>query len=160
MPLCEHAVELIRANLEALGNGERVRIQVIGRITDNQLRDLNRMRAMRGLPAIEDGEVLFLGRHLYKSRITQQEYTIEDVISQILSAMSSESVCNSATSIRSTVLRDDGYGNRVKDKAVFECTDRRPRIELNSVIPEGDVIKPRDARAKNQSRSEAALVNP
>jgi hypothetical protein len=38
--------------------------------------------------------------------------------------------------------RDDGYGNQVFDRAVFEMTAKKPRAELYSVIPKGDKLKP------------------
>jgi hypothetical protein len=63
---------------------------------------------------------------------------------QIASAMDSSSKCNSATSLQRIRVREDGYGNRVLDKAVFECTSRRPKLELLSVIPAGDKVKPID----------------
>ena len=44
--------------------------------------------------------------------------------------------------LESCVERDDGYGNRVIDWAVLECSMRFPRPELYSVIPKGDNIKP------------------
>ena len=46
------------------------------------------------------------------------------------------------TILRSVVLRPDGYGNQVRDRGVFELTHHKPRIELFSVIPRGDLISP------------------
>jgi hypothetical protein len=38
--------------------------------------------------------------------------------------------------------RPAGYGNIVHDRAIFECTQRKPRAELFSVFPKGDTRKP------------------
>jgi hypothetical protein len=42
----------------------------------------------------------------------------------------------------STKERDDGYGNKILDEAVLECSMRFPRPELYSIIPKGDQKKP------------------
>lgn len=51
--------------------------------------------------------------------------------------------------------RDDGYGNKVRDKAVLECSIRHPRPELYSVVATGDKIKP-VALAEGRHKSKRA----
>ncbi|OAU96701.1 hypothetical protein AO385_0014 [Moraxella catarrhalis] len=46
------------------------------------------------------------------------------------------------TAIQSITPRNDGYGNLVTDRAIFELTAKKPRAELFSVIPKGDNNKP------------------
>ncbi len=93
MPLHQNAIGLIHSNLEVLQRGERVKPIVIGTLTDVQLRVINHERAARThpLPPVI-AEVLFMGRHIYKSRIERDGYTIDDVLIQIESAMDSGSV--------------------------------------------------------------------
>ncbi|MGO9127961.1 MAG: hypothetical protein ACLP6G_24110 [Terriglobales bacterium] len=72
-------------------------------------------------------------------------YTIEDVIQQITSAMDEKAVVqvsSKMTLLKNETAREDGYGNWVTDKAIFECTSRHPRPELFSVIPAGDKTRP------------------
>jgi len=92
-----------------------------------------------------NAEVVFIGKHIYQSRVAKDGYAIEDVIDQISNAMHSESVVldtSKMTAMENPNLRADRYGNMVKDRAVFECTVRHPRPELFSVVPRGDLIKP------------------
>jgi hypothetical protein len=113
-------------------------------LTQQQLADINKHRAAQGLNPIR-AEVVFIGRHIYQSRIEKDGYTIDDVIEQISHAMQSNSwVLDTIkmTAMENPNLRADRYGNKVKDRAVFECTARHPRPELFSVIPKGDLIKP------------------
>lgn len=67
MPLYDNALYLIRANLEEIQRGGRVRAVVIGRLTDAQHKAVNEDRAAAGLPALEDPEVMFIGKHIYDS---------------------------------------------------------------------------------------------
>ena len=46
------------------------------------------------------------------------------------------------TTLENPLGRADGYGNTVHDRAVFECTTKKPRAELFSVMPKGDSRKP------------------
>lgn len=154
MPLHENAAELIRAHLEQFSPTERVRVKaiVIGDLTETQLATLNDYQDAEHLPR-STGEVLFHGWHIYKSRVLRDGYQIEDVIDQITSAMSSNSIVeasNYMTSMENPVPRADRYGNRVHDKAVLECMARHPRPELYSVIPKGDVTKPPKTNGANQ----------
>jgi hypothetical protein len=144
MPLLPDAIEKIRANLEQVRDGQKPKLVVIGRLTQAQMDAINARRAEQGLLPIVD-EVVFIGKHVYRSRITGNLYTIEDVIEQICSAMRYEATVvhdGFMTGLESPSLRADRYGNQVVDRVVFECTSKHPRPELFSVIPKGDKIKP------------------
>jgi hypothetical protein len=150
MPLYENAFDLMRANFARIAQGGKPQGVIIGTLTAEQLNTLNRMRAAHrpSLPPVT-GEVLFYGRHLYGSRVDRDGYTVEDVLDQIASAMSADSVL--APHPHSTVLqnprsRADHYGNSVRDLAVLECTAHYPRPELFSVMPKGDKNKPKTKR--------------
>src|ERR1035438_6668208 len=144
MPLYDNAEKLIRGALSAPARGKKAHYVVIGYLTDAQLIAINAYRQQRKFEPIEQ-EVVFRGQHLYDSRIRDDGYTVEDVLKQIARALSSEACYVRSTKM--TVLqyptrRDDGYGNRVKDEAVLDCTNRYPKAELFSVIPRGDFNKP------------------
>ncbi len=145
MPLHPHSLELIRANLLLIAAGERASVVSIGRLTPVQHAEVNAHRAREGMPALQEPEILFLGRHLYNSR-NKDGYTIDDMIAQIVSALSEASEVvptQKMTGLRNPVPRPDGYGNQVHDVAILELTARRPKAELFSVIPRGDTNKPR-----------------
>lgn len=144
MPLNNDAERLIRANLEAIKNGGRGRLVVIGTLTPRQLEDLNAAQAKRGFEPM-NSEVVFIGRHSYVSRCDGDGYTIEDVIQQITWAMHESALIYTAVkmnALKSQRPRNDGYGNQILDKAVLECTGKYPNPELFSVIPIGDKNKP------------------
>lgn len=146
MPLYPNAEYLIRANLNEIAHGRRVRAVPIGCFTDLQIHTINAQKESRGLPPIEDPEIVFLGRHAYESRALRDGYTIEDMVTQIACALASSAIATVSprmTSIRSTELRSDGYGNEVLDEAIFELTARKPKAELYSVVPKGDRKKPK-----------------
>jgi len=82
MPLSNEACRLIRANLEDLQSGKRARLVVIGTLTEAQLGGINQQRQGPNHPPIV-AEIVFVGHHVYKSRIRGDGYTIEDVIQQI-----------------------------------------------------------------------------
>ena len=145
MPLYNDGLYLIRANLEEIQRGGRVRAVAIGRLTDAQYEALNQHRAAAGLPPLEDPEIVFMGKHMYASRVTRDNYTIDDVILQITSALAADAVVmptTSMTALEGAERRDDGYGNMVRDRAILELTQRKPRAELYSVMPKGDTNKP------------------
>jgi L-fucose mutarotase/ribose pyranase (RbsD/FucU family) len=105
--------------------------------------------------------VVFIGKHIYQNRIAKDGYTIEDVIDQITSAMHPDSLVldtSKMTAMENPDLREDRYGNKVRDRAVFECTVRHPRPELFSVIPRGDLIKPQ--KRKGHSTVEWPFAKP
>ena len=146
MPLYNGARALIRANLEQFQPRVKARVRgaAIGALTDVQLDAINHNRQAKGLPLIS-GEVLFIGWHVYKSRILRDGYRIVDVVDRIESAMSSGSVVlgpKHMTAIENPTARADAYGNMVRDRAILECTTHHPRPELFSVVPKGDTIKP------------------
>ncbi len=146
MPLYDNALYLIRGNLEEIQRGGKARAVPIGRLTHAQHGMVNAHRAAANLPPLEDPEVVFIGQHTYDSRILRDNYTIDDVIGQIASALASDAVVMphaKMTALESATPREDGYGNRVRDRAVLELTQRKPRAELYSVIPKGDANKPR-----------------
>jgi hypothetical protein len=156
MPLYANAVDLIRANFEQISQGRKVKAIPIGTLTERQLGAINQSRQSRlnPLPAII-AEVLFIGQHIYNSRVVRDGYTIDDVVDQIVSAMDSRSVfipTSRAATIQNHQKRVDCYGNTVQDMAVFECTAKHPRPELFSVIAKGDTApnlmraKPKDER--------------
>ena len=87
-----------------------------------------------------------IGKHIYRSRVVKDGYTIEDVIDQITNAMQSDAAVldtKKMTAMQKPKMRADRYGNQVKDRVIFECTSRHPRPELFAVVPKGDLIKPK-----------------
>lgn len=145
MPLYENAKYLIRANLEECARGGRVRAVVIGHFTPAQHEAINTYRTAVNLPRLESPEIVLIGSHLYRSRVTRDGYTIDDVMLQIECALANTAIVlptPKMTATRSVTLRVDGYGNNILDEAVYELTQRKPRAELFSVVPKGDKIKP------------------
>jgi hypothetical protein len=145
MPLLSDARTRIRVNLEVLQHGGKVHLVVIGSLTAQQLAGINGMRKSHGHPPI-NAEVVFVGSHIYKSRIVGDGYSIDDVIDQIASGMDGAAVpltSRKMTAMENPNLRTDRYGNSVRDRVVFECSVRHPRPELFSVIPKGDFTKPK-----------------
>jgi hypothetical protein len=135
----------LRQQLEQNRVRQAIRVVPIGTLTIAQITAINVVRANERLrPIIE--EVVFFGRHIYKRRIVDDGYTIEDVIDQISSAMDRVSVVLAdlapMTIMENPNPRADRYSNFVRDRAVFECSTRHPRPELFSVIPKGDLRKP------------------
>ncbi|MGX5723308.1 hypothetical protein [Shinella zoogloeoides] len=144
MPLYKDAEKAIAENLLRLSLGERAPMIAIGHFTEVQFAELNVQRAAVGLHLLEDNEILFIGRHLYESR-SRDGYTRDDMIEQILSAVSPTSVSFTSEIVTFTQNpnpRSDGYGNMVNDRAVFEMTKKKPKAELYSVMPKGDQNKP------------------
>jgi hypothetical protein len=146
MPLYENAAELIRANLGQFRPDVKIKVKAvaIGTLSDAQLAAIHVKQAADGFPLII-AEVLFIGWHTYKSRVLRDRYSIEDVIDQITSAMSNDSVVledEYMTTMQNPNARQDRLGNQVNDRVVFECMARHPRPELLTVMPKGDWIKP------------------
>ncbi|MBU6489904.1 MAG: hypothetical protein KGQ57_19100 [Burkholderiales bacterium] len=155
MPLYPDIEDDICMHLRRVADGERVKPIAIGRLTDDQHRTIAKLRLSVGLPGLDEPEILLLGRHMHRSRIVQDLYTIEDVLSQIRSALAETSIVHGAakmTTVQSTVLRDDGYGAMVRDEAVLELYARKPRAELFSVIPKGDVSPAKRAKSQAQKK--------
>jgi hypothetical protein len=146
MPLNPAARQILQATFKLLSEGERPKVVTIGYLTDAQFSAINSKRMAQGLHELESKEIVFLGRHLYNSRIVKDGYTINDVCDQIESALSSDSMVIATlkmTALRNEAERADRYGNAIKDEAVLELTQRRPKAELFSVIPKGDRNKPK-----------------
>jgi len=143
VPLYDDIKPRLRAHLESIRCGDRVPVIVIGELTDLQFEEIRSMQHNEGFPLLESKEILYLGKHNYKSR-SKDNYSIDDMILQIESALSSDSIVsmNRGTVLENPHPRIDGYGNSVNDKAVLEMTSRRPKAELFSVMPKGDHIKP------------------
>lgn len=145
MPLYDNAIDTIRTNLEQLQNGERPKFVAIGYFTDEQFAQINEFRLANDLHPLEQNEILYMGRHHYQSRVEKDGYKISDLIQQIENALSENSqviMAQRMTAIQNQNPRNDGYGNVVNDRAIFELTNKKPRAELFSVIPKGDNIKP------------------
>jgi hypothetical protein len=71
----------------------------------------------------------------------KQGYEIDEIMEQIISAMSAESrvvECYYMRAIQNPNPRTDRKGNAVNDRAIFECTKKFPNFELFSVVPKGD----------------------
>jgi len=150
MSLLVNASALIRANLEEVARGRKAHSVVIGSFTAEQFAMLNQLKAAAQLPELESPEIVFIGSHVYQSRVQRDGYTIDDVILQIQHAMAVSAKVQSTvrmTALKSTARRKDGYGNEVLDEAVFELTQRKPRAELYSVIPKGDRVLPKNVRS-------------
>lgn len=146
MTLYPNAAQLITENLNALAKGERAKFVAIGNFTEQQFQEINAYRISNGLPPLEQNEILYMGRHHYESRVVRDGYNIADILLQIQSALSESSVVvmnARMTAIENQTPRDDGYGNQVTDRAIFELTSKKPRAELFSTIPRGDTTKPK-----------------
>lgn len=139
MPLFADGLRKIERNLRAIARGERVSPVKIGRFTDDQLTCINQLRNDESFAPI-DPVILFIGKHLFKSRCEKDGYTIEEVLVQISSVFVDEAEVleGLSTVLRSRAVRIDFRGCLVRDEAVFECTQRHPHAELLSVIPKGD----------------------
>jgi len=139
----------MRINLERIRDGEYPKRIVIGTLTPTQLAAINAHKLKQDLPPIIE-EIIFIGRHIYESRIEQDGYTIEDVLDQIYSGMESDSAIveeGLMTGMRNPTKRADRYGNQVNDVVVFECSRFHPHPELYGAIPKGDMIKPKMKKA-------------
>ena len=144
VPLYDDACERIKRQLEQIANGHRVPVIEIGYLTFQQHQHVRELHRDAGLADVEQPEIVYVGRHHFASR-TKQGYTIEDMVLQIEACTDANAevlMSRGMTLLRSVILRPDGYGNRVRDRGVFELTHHKPRIELFSVIPRGDLISP------------------
>jgi len=150
VPLYDYIKPRLRAHLEAIKRDERVPVIVIGELTDDQFECIRRMQENEGLTLLESKEILYMGKHNYNSR-SKENYSIEDMILQIESALSADSIVSMrrGTTLENPHPRVDGYGNSVNDRAVLEMTKRKPKTELFSVMPKGDNNKPQAAGSDN-----------
>jgi hypothetical protein len=144
LPLYDGMEVTLREQLECLAKGDKVPMKVIARFSDVQFAAINAGRAALDLHVLEQNEIVFIGRHLHTIR-SKDGYQIEDIVKQIVSALSEDALAEIQTHVscmQNPSARDDGYGNQVFDRAVFEMTAKKPRAELYSVIPKGDKVKP------------------
>jgi hypothetical protein len=149
LPINPEAEAAIRLQLARLGAGEHVPLIVIGSFTERQFAAINESRVAADLHELAQNEIVFIGRHLHKSR-RNDGYSVEDIAAQIISALCEEAEAQldkMASCTQNPNPRDDGYGNKVHDRAVFEMTAKKPRAELFSVIPKGDTNKPKKKAA-------------
>jgi hypothetical protein len=119
MPLYANALYLSRSNLEEIQRGGKARAVAVGRLTDAQHEAVNAHRAAANLPPLEDPEIVFIGKHVFDSRIVGDNYTIEDVVAQIASALAADAIVmanTKMTALDSVARREDGYGNMVRDR--------------------------------------------
>lgn len=140
MPLYQNAIGLIRLNLEMIQAGEKPKVVSVGYLTEVQHQAINQIRQAEGKPLLAEPLVIFMGRHLYNSR-SADGYTVDDMLAMIESAMSSDALAHAThtlTGILNHNIREDAYGNKITDLAVFELYAKRPKAELYSVIPKGD----------------------
>lgn len=144
MPLYPDAKARMRANLQAIKEGRKVRNVSIGTLTDAQRQAINEQRLLDDLPPIA-AEILFVGVHVYRSRVLKDGYEFEDVIDEAESALSAASeviITPYMTAMQNPRPRADRLGNQVHDRAILECTRYRPNAELFSLQPKGDRIRP------------------
>ena len=90
----------------------------IGELSKNQLDSLNEQRKKAGFDPL-NGLVFFVGKHVHKSRVLGDCYTVEDIIDQIKSAFSEASTAHLSpkmSSLRNPIARGDKYGNQVHDE--------------------------------------------
>jgi hypothetical protein len=141
MPLHADGKARILLQLQRLERGEQVSVVEIGRLSDEQFAALCRLKAELDHPIPESPELVYKGKHHFDSRVVRDGYQIEDLALQIESALAFDSVIEierHMTAIVSVHLRDDGYGNMVKDRVILELQQRKPRGEVYSAIPKGD----------------------
>lgn len=140
MPLNPTAKDAIRANLERVAKGEKPKPIDIGELTPTQFAEINAYRSEHGLPALVSAVVCYVGKHHWEGR-SLQGYSIEEMLTQIESAMSEHSIVQmngNQTAMQNMAWRDNGDGKMVRDKATFELMQQKPKAELLSVIPKGD----------------------
>lgn len=141
MPLYDNAERLIRGNIAVIKRGKKPNAVVVGYLTDAQMEAINTYRRSRNWEPIER-DVVFVGTHVYQSRVVQDGYSEDDLIAQIKSAFSA--ACKyiptqKMTVLQNPTLRESGYGCLVKDELTLECSTRLPKAELYSVVPRGDM---------------------
>ncbi|MGH8040330.1 MAG: hypothetical protein ACREPD_21655 [Stenotrophomonas sp.] len=145
MPLYHDAPKLILEQLHRIAEGQRVCIVEIGELTDQQFDDLVRQKMALGQESPASRKLVFLGKHHYDSRVRKDGYMPCDLVRQLEAALASTSIIEThrhMTAVVSAIDRDDGYGNKVRDRAILELQARKPRAEVYSVIPKGDLIRP------------------
>jgi hypothetical protein len=161
MPLSEGAKALILKNLMKIHRNRTAYPVTIGYLTDVQLSMLNAERAGRNFKAMT-ARVLFVGAHIYESRVRRDGYSFDDVITQIEGALHETAVFTpgpSMSQIVSCTEREDGYGNRVIDTAVLGCDSKYPHSELYSIIPKRDHNKPKPKKKEQATEAQPVPEN-
>lgn len=161
MPLYPDAEQLIRTNIAAIKRGLKPRWVLVGYLTDAQLNAINAHRRSRNFEPI-DSEIVFLGKHVYQSRVVEDGYSEDDLLALIRSATSDTcvfTVTRKMTVLQNPTKRDSGYGCKVRDELTLECSGKYPRSELFSVVPRGDHNhKPKKLREAAEAASLAKKV--
>lgn len=150
MPLHADGKARILVQLQRLSRGEVVGVVEVGFLTNEQFAALCRMKADLGHPIPESPALVYKGKHHYESRVVKDGYAIEDLVAQIDWALAEDSVIEierHLTAVVSQHVRDDGYGNKVKDRVILELMARKPRGEVFSAIPKGDRGGPKKQKA-------------
>lgn len=150
MPLFSDGRDLILHQLYRLAHGESVGIVEIGHLTDAQFNNLCEMKLELEHPVPGSPILVYKGKHHFESRVLKDGYCIEDLAIQIECALSVDSVViieKHMTALVSQLTRLDGYGNTVRDRAILELQQRKPKGEVYSVIPKGDRGGPKGNRA-------------
>ncbi|MFG3447099.1 hypothetical protein ACGFZ3_00755 [Stenotrophomonas sp. NPDC047960] len=146
MPLYDNAPPLILDQLRRIAGGERVGIVEIGELTVSQFDELVRQKRELGHEPPASRMLVYLGRHRYESRVRKDGYLPCDLVCKLQAALACSSVIEThrhMTAVVSTNDRNDGHGNKVRDRAILELQARKPRAEVFSVVPKGDLIRPK-----------------
>ena len=126
LPLYENAVALIRANLETIqSDGRPLRCHLQAYASAACLFNQHRWEHNAELPAIE-AEVLFIGQHVYNSRIKGDNYT-STTLCRIVSSMSEASaiIGNLPTGFFKIPFREStGWGRSIV--SLFSSADKHP----------------------------------
>ena len=141
MPLHPEGRARILEQLQQIASGKPCKVVEIGRLTDQQFDALCRLKRELGHPLPGSPELVYDGRHHYKGRVVKDGYQITDLLLQIEAALASSSTIEiekHMTAVVSASLRNDGYGNMVRDRVILELQQRKPRGEVYSAIPKGD----------------------
>jgi hypothetical protein len=96
----------------------RAALIAIGEFTEQQFSDINAVRQGLGVHELESREIVFIGRYIFTSR-DKDGYTIDDMVAQIESALSSASMVFASpkmTAMSNPNARPDGYGDHVDDR--------------------------------------------
>jgi hypothetical protein len=163
MPLSPDAPALMRKNLETFRDGKKAPLISVGTLTPEQLACINKYRKKQGFPLMA-AELVFFGSHVYKRRIAEDGYSIDEVLVQIESATKAEATVingQKMTGLRNPNKRADLHGNQVRDEVVLECSARYPRAEIFSVVPRGDKKKPdKTEKAADHSAASSGSFKP
>jgi hypothetical protein len=81
-------------------------------------------------------EVVFIGRHVYESRVVRDGCTSEDVVDQIAGGMDAAAVVlktPTMTAMENPNLRTDRYGNSARDRVVIGVFGPIPKAGVFSL---------------------------